>query len=110
MTSAKLLSLSTLALLPLLSFAAPAPAPVPVSAATAAIQWIPIDEVNGQTLYLNSALLPVSPNPSLGAIDSINAALADSDQCDGTTLNPHPSPFANSADCIAIADCKPLRT
>jgi hypothetical protein len=107
MVSSKLLSLATVALLPL-SFAAPAP--VPISAATAAIQWIPIDEIDGQTLYLNSELVDVSPNPALGAIDAINVAFADSDQCDGTTLNPHPSPYANTADCRAIADCKPPRT
>ena len=111
MISSKLLGFSTLALLPL-SFAAPAPAPAPepLSAATAAIQWIPID-FNGKTLYLNSAIVAVSAKPAEGAkLAPLNGNSPDSDTCDGTTLDPHPAPFANTADCAVIRDCKPPRT
>ena len=109
MIYSKLLSISTLALLPL-SFAAPAPAPEPLSAATAAIQWIPI-EFNGKTLYLNSAVVAVSANPAKGAdVTILNNNAPDSDTCDGTTLDPHPAPFANTADCAVIRDCKPAKT
>ncbi|KAH4260851.1 hypothetical protein HBI81_081930 [Parastagonospora nodorum] len=103
MIYSKLLSISTLALLPL-SFAAPAPAPEPLSAATTAIQWIPI-EFNGKTLYLNSAVVAVSANPAKGAdVTILNNNAPDSDTCDGTTLDPHPAPFANTADCAVIRD------
>lgn len=107
MISSKLLSLSTLALLPL-AFAAPAPAPAPepLSAANAAIQWIPID-FNGKTLYLNSAAVVVSANPGDVATRALLTGSPDSDTCDGTTLDPHPAPFANTADCAVIRDCKP---
>jgi hypothetical protein len=109
MISFKVLSVSTLALLPL-SFAAPAPAPEPLSAATAAIQWIPID-FNGKTLYLNSAVVAVSANPVEGAkLALLNGNAPDSDTCDGTTLDSHPAPFANTADCAVIRDCKTPRT
>jgi hypothetical protein len=109
MMSLKLLNLFTLALLPL-SFAAPASSPEPLSADTAAIQWIPID-FNGKTLYLNSAAVAVSANPAEGAkLALLNGNAPDSDTCDGTTLDPHPAPFANTADCAVIRDCKPPRT
>ncbi|KAI4629451.1 uncharacterized protein J4E87_003715 [Alternaria ethzedia] len=102
MISSKLLSLSSLALLPL-AFAAPAPAPIPLSAANAAIQWIPID-FNGKTLYLNSAAVVVSANPGDVATRALLTGSPDSDTCDGTTLDPHPAPFANTADCAVIRD------
>ena len=97
MISSKFLSLSALALLPL-AFAAPAPAPEPLSAANAAIQWIPID-FNGKTLYLNSAAVVVSANPGDVATRALLTGSPDSDTCDGTTLDPHPAPFANTALC-----------
>ncbi|KAI4954495.1 hypothetical protein J4E91_002208 [Alternaria rosae] len=102
MISSKLLSLCTLALLPV-AFAAPAPAPEPLSAANAAIHWIPID-FNGKTLYLNSAVVVVSVNPGEVATRALLTGSPDSDTCDGTTLDPHPAPFANTADCAVIRD------
>ncbi|KAJ8113742.1 hypothetical protein OPT61_g4194 [Boeremia exigua] len=103
MIYSKLLSLSTLAFLPL-SLAAPASAPEPLSAATAAIEWTPIN-FEGKTLYINSAAVAMSANPTEEAKQALRMGDApDSDTCDGTTLDPHPPPFANTADCAVIRD------
>jgi hypothetical protein len=100
MLSSKLLSLSALTLLPL-AFAAPAPVPEPLSAATLAIQWTPVD-FNGKTIYVNTAAVS-SANPAAEAAKLLRRV---KDNCDGTTLDPHPAPFANTADCEVIRDCK----
>lgn len=106
MVSSKILGLSALVLLPM-SFAAPAPAPETISVATAAIDWTPVD-FNGKTIYINSAAIVVSSiNPAKKAArDLASRATPDNDTCGGSTINSHPAPFANTADCAVIRDCK----
>ncbi|KAH9204395.1 putative necrosis-inducing factor-domain-containing protein [Leptodontidium sp. 2 PMI_412] len=106
MVSSKILGLSALALLPM-SFAAPAPAPAPqtISAATAAIDWTPVD-FNGQTIYINSAaMVGSSINPAKKAArDLAKRFVPDNDNCGPSSIDSHPAPFANTADCAAIRD------
>ncbi|KAL5326219.1 hypothetical protein ACEPPN_007357 [Leptodophora sp. 'Broadleaf-Isolate-01'] len=88
-----------------MSFAAPAPAPETISVATAAIDWTPVD-FNGKTIYINSAAIVVSSiNPAKKAArDLASRATPDNDTCGGSTINSHPAPFANTADCAVIRD------
>lgn len=105
MVSSKFLSLSALTLLPL-SLAAPAAVPETIPAATAAVSWTPV-EFEGDTIYVNSAaIIYSSPNPAEEVTKNLRRVPISSDCCDGTTNNPHPAPFANSADCWAVHDCK----
>lgn len=97
MVSSKFLALSALAVLPL-SLAAPAPVPETVN-------WIAVDEFNGQTVYQNSAVvIEGSVNPEKEVARSLERR---NDRCNGATVNSHPQPFANTADCVALRDCKP---
>jgi hypothetical protein len=107
MVSSKLLSLSALTLLPL-SLAAPALAPETISAATAAVSWTPV-EFEGDTIYVNSAaIMHGSLNPAEEVTKLLRRTPTSNDCCDGTTNNPHPAPFANTADCWAIHACKSM--
>ncbi|KAH7413968.1 hypothetical protein DE146DRAFT_741568 [Phaeosphaeria sp. MPI-PUGE-AT-0046c] len=86
-----------LAVLPL-SLAAPAPVPETIT-------WIPFDEINGQTIYQNSAIIAeASLNFEKEAVRSLERRAPDNDTCDGATVNSHPQPFANTADCAALCD------
>ncbi|KAH7330140.1 hypothetical protein BKA65DRAFT_554130 [Rhexocercosporidium sp. MPI-PUGE-AT-0058] len=104
MVSSKILGLSALALFPM-SFAAPAPVPETISAATAAIDWVPFD-FNGKTVYVNSAAIVGSSidTAKKAARDLARRARPDNDTCGGSSINSHPSPFANTADCAVIRD------
>ena len=93
MIPSKLLSLSTMALVPLA-----------LSAPTAEPEWAPV-AFKDTTIYVNSAAIAVvSSNPKEKARRALLPR--ESDYCDGTTVNYHPPPFANTADCIYIRDCK----
>jgi len=101
----KILSFSALALLPM-SFAAPGPARATISEATAAIDWTPVD-FDGKTIYVNRAVIVESSiNAGEKAARDLARRAPDSDTCDGTTVNSHPEPFAYTADCAVIRECK----
>ncbi|CZT10904.1 uncharacterized protein RAG0_15225 [Rhynchosporium agropyri] len=102
MITPRILCLSALALIPL---AAAAPSPAPFTAANADQNWTPVD-FKGHTIYINNAaIIGSAENRAIKVFRGVFGNVGpDSDTCQDSSFDPHPAPFANTADCQIISD------